>query len=96
MRLKPEIKQFIKETSNYLFPNAEVYLFGSRTDDNARGGDIDLLILSDQKIDHSLLRKFKVKFYQRFGWQKVDLINFTRDQQSIFKSLVEPGAKILS
>lgn len=95
MRLKPEIKAFIKESARELFPGADIYLFGSRVDDNARGGDIDILLLSDNKIEDDKLRKFRVWFYKKFGWQKIDLVNFTRKEESTFKKLITKQAQQL-
>jgi predicted nucleotidyltransferase len=92
MRLKPEIQQFIRENVKQYFPGTEVYLFGSRTNDHAAGGDIDLLLISDQKIGQKKLRRFRVDFYRRFGWQKIDLINFTKEEPSTFKKLIEKEA----
>ena len=88
MRLKTEILVFIKERAQKMFPDAEFYLFGSRLDTKASGGDIDILILSDKKIDNRQLRLFRVDFYKKFGWQKLDLVNFTRSDNSTFKKLI--------
>lgn len=93
MRLRPEIKTFIKETAEKLFPNTEIYLFGSRLNNQERGGDIDILILSEKKINRKKLRQFRVVFYKKFGWQKIDLVNFTKDEKSIFKQLILPNAQ---
>lgn len=50
MRLTSEQITIIKNNASYLYGNSsQVYLFGSRTDDNAKGGDIDLFIESNQK-----------------------------------------------
>ncbi|MDA3905337.1 MAG: nucleotidyltransferase domain-containing protein [Bacteroidales bacterium] len=95
MRIKPEIIAFIKATASKLLPNTEVYIFGSRVDDNERGGDIDVLILSDQKIDRKILRSFRIEFFKKFGWQKLDLINFTKDETSTFKQLILPNAQLI-
>ena len=65
----------------------EVYLFGSRVHDNQRGGDIDILILSSERLSRRILREVKVNFYERFGYQKIDLVNFTFEEEDSFKEL---------
>ena len=45
MRLSPQIYSSIKSHIQESIPNADVFLFGSRADDSAKGGDIDLLLL---------------------------------------------------
>ena len=92
MRLKAEILEFIKTNTLKFFPGSDVYLFGSRTNDNLKGGDIDLMILSDEKLANSQLRAFRVQFYKKFGWQKIDLVNFQRDEQTTFRQIIEPTA----
>ncbi|WP_340112500.1 nucleotidyltransferase domain-containing protein [Maribellus mangrovi] len=88
MRLKNEIKTFIKDKAHDLSPDTEVYLFGSRTNDQGRGGDIDILLLTDQMINKTRLRRFRLDFYKKFGWQKIDLVNFTKNDTSAFKRLI--------
>ena len=55
MRLSHNEQQVIRDSIHRVDPNARIVLFGSRVDDQARGGDIDLLVLSDrigwQKLD---------------------------------------------
>lgn len=46
MRITKNEQDAIKKVITYLDPAAKVYLFGSRVDDQKKGGDIDLLILS--------------------------------------------------
>ena len=88
MRIKEEIINFIKKTAELLFPETDVYLFGSRVHNNKKGGDIDILLLSENKIDKRKIRDFRVAFYKKFGWQKIDLVNFTKKEQSTFKKLI--------
>lgn len=56
---------------------AEVWLFGSRVDDNKRGGDIDLLIETDQVDVNALTRaeiSFLTKLQMKLGEQKIDVL----------------------
>jgi predicted nucleotidyltransferase len=50
-----------------------VILFGSRADDRAKGGDIDLLIISDRIGLH---QEWNIRrdILDEIGWQKLDLI----------------------
>jgi uncharacterized protein len=95
MRLKKEMRLFIKEFASKLFPEADLFLFGSRLNNHETGGDIDILILSDTKIDRRLFREFRVNFYKEFGWQKIDMVNFTKNEDSTFKELILSTAKPL-
>ena len=48
MRLTPLQQAFIKQTLKEVCPQAtQVLLFGSRVDDQAKGGDVDLMIDGD-------------------------------------------------
>jgi len=95
MRLDNNIVQFLKSEFSQRIPDARLYLFGSRIDDNAKGGDIDLMIISQKRISQEILRAIRVRFYQQFGWQKIDLVNFTQDENPTFRQLIEPTAVLL-
>ena len=92
MRLNNQIIQFLKQTFEEKIPEAKVYLFGSRTRDDASGGDIDLMVVTQNHVDKKILRAIRVEFYKRFGWQKIDIVNFTHDDQSLFRQLIKPNA----
>lgn len=52
MRLTTEQAKIIRQATHQRFgSDARVWLFGSRTDDNAKGGDIDLLIETPTALD---------------------------------------------
>ena len=89
MRLSPDIASYLKQLIQGTIPGSTVYLFGSRVDDHARGGDIDLMILSDEPVDKCIIRKIRVAFIKKYGWRKVDLINFTYANQSAFRKLID-------
>ena len=92
MRLRKDIAVFIKSELKKIEPHSEVYLFGSRADDNTKGGDIDILWLTDRKIPNYKIRKFKISFYKKFGWQKLDIVNFTFQEDDIFKKVAMQNA----
>ena len=73
MRLSRDQIENLKKSVNQLDPDAEVILFGSRVNDELKGGDIDLLILSG-KIDRKDVWKIKDNFFEKFGEQKLDII----------------------
>jgi predicted nucleotidyltransferase len=88
MRLSPDIASFLKQTILGIIPGSTVYLFGSRTDDNAKGGDIDLLILTEDLVAKNTIRKIRVAFIKKFGWRKLDLVNLTHSNDSSFRKLI--------
>ena len=88
MRLDFEISIFIKNIIQEKIPGSTVYLFGSRVDDKALGGDIDLLILTNELAEMRIFRKIRVEFIKKFGWRKVDLVNLTYNDQSSFRKLI--------
>jgi len=84
MRLKKENIEVIKILAKkYFGENAKVYLFGSRIDDNKKGGDIDLYIETDVK-DNIIEKKIKLigELHKELGEQKIDIVinNFTHNK----------------
>ena len=88
MRIKEPVRQFFVQEIGKIDPDAEVYLFGSRTDDEARGGDIDILILSEERIPVSYVRMLRREFFKTFGWQKLDVVNFLFNEEDPFRNLI--------
>ena len=73
MRLTDKEQSAIREVICKADPDAKVWLFGSRADDNAKGGDIDLLILSDT-LSIADKSKIRLALYKKIGEQKIDLV----------------------
>lgn len=74
MRLSKETVDIIKETAKEIYPDAEIWLFGSRVDDNKKGGDIDLFIETHKSALFEQQIKFLTKLERCGIERKVDLI----------------------
>ncbi len=73
MRLTETQRQILVSAIRGRDPQAEIYLYGSRANDEARGGDIDLLVISNE-ID--LMAKLDIlgEIHRRLGDRRVDLV----------------------
>ena len=77
MRLTDQQARLIKEiTERFLGPSARVLLFGSRVDDAARGGDIDLYIETDETVPNriDLLCRLETALLMGLGDRKLDVV----------------------
>lgn len=78
MRLTQKELEYIKDSFDDTFKEGLLYLFGSRVDESAKGGDIDLFIKIDSRLNDKeiikLIRKFKIALYDRIGEQKIDIV----------------------
>ena len=77
MRLTQEQLRIIKQVAGEIFgADARVRVFGSRLDDQARGGDIDLLVESDTVIDDKMKRMLRMtaRLQLRLGDQPIDIL----------------------
>ncbi len=79
MRLTPKEATAIREEVGRLDPDAEVFLYGSRADDSGRGGDIDLMVVSDKLGFRDTLR-LRTRILDCIGWQQLDLVVRRREQ----------------
>ena len=86
MRLSESIQAVIREHVSKMAPDSECYLFGSRVLDSARGGDIDLLLLTPEKLPLSLIRGIKRGILNEIGEQKLDIVNFPHTSSHPFKN----------
>ena len=94
MRLKLEEKNKIIQYAKDFFGNeVSLYLFGSRVDDNKKGGDIDLFLESEEIIDMQTQIKFLTAIYTDITQRKVDLLIKTPASKnlSIYKTAKKEG-----
>lgn len=83
MRLSDEQRRLIREESTAIFgDNSVVQLFGSRLDDNKRGGDIDLYIEAEGSAADLLDRELKLyaRLQRRLGERRIDIVVHGRGQ----------------
>jgi len=94
MRLSQEQIDVLKNKLTILSAQAKLYLFGSRVDDTKRGGDIDLLVVSDT-LTKKDLRALRIEFFKKFGEQKLDIILDNGSFTNPFNKLVFQKAILL-
>ncbi len=77
MRLDPAAIATIKrEVADSVGDDARVRLFGSRLDDTCKGGDVDLLVEGDRRVDRAIRAACALEARQIrvLGGRKVDVI----------------------
>jgi len=93
MRLTTEEKTILCQTVQRADAEADTYLFGSRVDDQALGGDIDVLVLS-KRID--ILGKLDIlaTLHQALGDRKIDLVVLTDASQPFAQMAMQQGIRL--
>jgi predicted nucleotidyltransferase len=104
MRLSP---RDVEEIMAALSPFGEqipfrIYLFGSRVDPSKRGGDIDLLLLTELAEDSLRLRalrlEMRVSLTRHLGERRVDLTVASRGELAVdpFLKVIWPTAILIT
>lgn len=99
MRLSEYEQKTIKRTAGQIFgKEAKIYLFGSRVNDNLRGGDIDIYIEVSSGVENLLEKKirFLVALDKAIGEQKIDVVinNGLRDDKLIYQQAKSNGVQL--
>ena len=97
MRLTRKEINAIKDVTNAIFgENASVYLFGSRTDEQKKGGDIDLLVQSNESMPGDVQYRHKIQFLvalkKIIGEQRIDLLIEGNGQNNPFFTIAFPNS----
>jgi predicted nucleotidyltransferase len=77
MRLSQAYQQRIKALTRDVFgPETHVKVFGSRVNDEAKGGDLDLLVITPQPVERPavMASKLAVKVSRLLEGRKVDVL----------------------
>lgn len=92
MRLNDfEIKAIKQSASEVFGANVQVFLFGSRTDDTKKGGDIDLYIKTKTGNDFTHKIKFLVALEEKIGEQKIDVVFAEDENRAIERQAMSTG-----
>lgn len=98
MRLSNKIVKILHENIQKSFGDVNIYLFGSRTDDTKRGGDIDLAI--DTTLSRQEFRKQKAKLLAmltRINFDyKIDLVDYNTKDELLFHEIQKNHIKLNS
>jgi len=86
MRLQKEEIELIKKVIKTYLKDAKIYIFGSRLDDSKKGGDVDIFIITSEKVSLGLEAKMKFLLEEEL-FKPVDLV-FHKD----FKRKIEKEA----
>lgn len=99
MRLSTRHRQLLKDDiASVLGPGCEVLLFGSRLDDAARGGDIDLLVRTPGSVDRKawLAASLAARAERLLDGRKVDIVLLEPDTplEPIHESALAQGVAL--
>lgn len=96
MRLSKRVIQILQDNIVKSFGDVNIYLFGSRTNDDKRGGDIDLAI--DTHISKQEFRKKKSLFLAsliRIDFDyKIDIVNFNTKDELLYNEIQANNIKL--
>lgn len=93
MRLTEFEATSIRQAVHTLDVHAKIYLFGSRADDDKRGGDIDLLIISDRLCPADAGR-VRWLLWEQIGEQKIDIVIAKDDSDPFVRIAQKEGVPL--
>lgn len=93
LRLKPNEINIIKTSILKYFQDAKIILFGSRVYDDKKGGDIDILVETENSVSLKQQIKILVDIEMDGIGRKVDMIfkTPTTKNQQIFQNIYKEG-----
>ncbi len=93
MRISSHEHNVIVQAVHLADSQAQIYLYGSRADDQALGGDIDILLLSDKiKLMNKL--DILVNLRRNLGDRQIDLAVFSDASKPFAKIALETGIRL--
>lgn len=93
MRLAAHEQSAIREAIHEADAEASIYLFGSRVDDEAKGGDIDLLVLSS-KITLMMKLGILARLHRTLGERKIDIVVYPDTSRPFPRMVLQEGVRL--
>ena len=93
MRLATEEQSAISHAIHQADADAMIYLFGSRADDAAKGGDIDLLVLS-KRINLMTKLKILAQLHQKLGERKIDIAVYPDTTRPFPRMVIQEAVRL--
>ncbi|NPA11174.1 MAG: nucleotidyltransferase domain-containing protein [Epsilonproteobacteria bacterium] len=90
MRLSKQELEIIKTTVNEEVGECDIYIFGSRLDDNKRGGDVDIYV--DKKLTYTQKLDLIIKLKDRL-FLPVDIV-YKSNAERLIEKEAKKGVKI--
>lgn len=87
MRILPEERKAIVDAVHACDRKARIFLFGSRINDRAKGGDIDLLIVSNV-LSTNEIPDVERQVFDRMEEQKIDFVFTSPNLENRFARLI--------
>ncbi len=99
MRLNEnEINVLTDLSKSFFGEKAKLILFGSRTDDTQKGGDIDVLLIPNNEMNNAQLFRNKLKYLvavkEKIGDQKIDVVIPELSSKSIVDTALRTGTTL--
>lgn len=90
MRLSEKEKQALKE----VFKNfeGEIYIFGSRTDNTKKGGDIDILLKPYKQISFEDILKYQARYFSIMD-SDIDIVVYEENNPFV-KDIIEHAERL--
>ncbi len=93
MRLTDKEISAIQTNILHFDPEAQIYLFGSRLNDLAKGGDIDVLVIS-KTIGFIEKVKIRTGIFEEIEEQKLDIV-VKKNFNDLFVKMIQPDLQCL-
>ena len=90
MRLREPEKQSIVRAIKSVEPDSKIYLFGSRVDDSGKGGDIDILVITEKMTYRDKLA-IKKRIFAEIEEQKIDILFSRKGSEAFVKMIFDRG-----